>query len=140
MQKTLMNVSALEIASASSNELADQPIRAGSRSGRLLLCLVEEAPLEHPRAVLGGQLDVARREQEDLVGDPLHPAVERVGEAAGEVDQPLRELGVRRLEVEDHGDAVLEAVGHLLRVVEAAREDQVDARGAGAADGLEVAD
>ena len=30
-----------------------------------------------------------------LVRDPLHPAVERVGEAGGEVDQALREVGVR---------------------------------------------
>ena len=72
-------------------------------------------------------LDVARREEEDLVGDPLHAAVERVGEAAREVDQPLRELLVGALEVEDHRDAVLEPVGDLLRVVEAARQDEVDA-------------
>src|SRR3954447_451425 len=115
------------------------PFRAGSLCGALLLCLVEEAPLEHPRPVFGGQLDVARSEQEDLVGDALHAAVERVREAAREVDQPLRQLAVRRLEVEDDRDAVLEPVGDLLRVVEAAREDQVDAGRAGALHGLQVA-
>src|SRR2546421_237456 len=56
------------------------------------LRLVEEAPLEHPRPVLSRELDVARREEEDLVGDPLHPAVEGVREAAREVDQPLRQM------------------------------------------------
>src|SRR5262249_19763219 len=115
------------------------PCLAGSRPGRFLLCLVEEAPLEHPRAILGRQLDVARCEEEDLVGDPLHPAVERVRKAAGEVDQPLRQLCVRGLEVEDHGNADLEPVGDLLGVVEAAREDQVNAGCAGAAYSLEVA-
>src|SRR6185437_16956527 len=41
-----------------------------------LLRLVEEAALEHSRAILRRKLDVARREEEDLVGDSLHPAVE----------------------------------------------------------------
>ena len=51
--------------------------------------LVEKALFDQPRALLGGDLDVARGEHEDLVGDPLHAAVERVGKAAGEVDQAL---------------------------------------------------
>ena len=72
-------------------------------------------------------LDVGGRQQEDLVGDALHAAVQGVREAAGEVDQPLRELGVDALQVEDHGRVVLEAVGDLLRVVEAARDDEVHA-------------
>src|SRR5439155_11316448 len=87
------------------------------------LSLVEEpAPLEQLRALLGAHLDVSRREQEHLVGDALHAAVQRVREAAREVDQPLRELRVGVLEVEDHRDRLLEAVCDLLRVVEAARE------------------
>ena len=57
--------------------------------------LVEEALLDQPRALLGRDLDVARREQEDLVGDPLHAAVERVGQAGGEVDQALGEVACR---------------------------------------------
>ena len=69
---------------------------------------------------------LAGREHEGLVGDLLHSAVERVGEAGAEVDQPLREVGARRLQVEDHRDVALEAVGHLLRVVEIARGDEVD--------------
>src|SRR5918912_1730761 len=114
-------------------KLAETPIERtfGPGSAFPVLRLVEEAALEHARAILGRQLDVAGREEKDLVGDALHATVERVGETAGEVDQPLRQLGVSRLEVEDHGDAVLEAVGDLLGVVEAAREDQVDPGGAG---------
>ena len=56
------------------------------------------------RALLRRDLDVARREHEDLVGDPLHAAVERVGEAAGEVDQALGEVGVDALQVQDDRD------------------------------------
>src|SRR5204862_2671734 len=59
-------------------------------------------------------------------------ALERVGEATCEVDQTLRQLGVRALEVEDDRDGVLELVGDLLRVVEAAWHDEVHARGRGA--------
>src|SRR3954470_13283955 len=88
--------------------------------------LVEEAAaLEEPRALLGRDLDVPGREQEDLVGDALHATVERVGQAAREVDQALRELLVAALEVEDHRDPVLELVRDLLGVVEAPRQDQV---------------
>src|SRR5688572_20219680 len=57
----------------------------------LRLRLVEEALLDQPRAFFRRDLDVARREKEDLVGDALHSAVERVGQARGEVDQALRE-------------------------------------------------
>src|SRR5215475_5528592 len=117
-----MNVVTLETTSpVGTLKLAETPIRPRSPPAAPFLCLVEEAPLEHPRTVFGGQLDIARGEEEDLVGDPLHPAVERVRQPAGEVDQPLRQLCVGRLEVEDHRNAVLEAVGELLRVVEAAR-------------------
>src|SRR5437667_236428 len=42
--------------------------------------LVEEALFDELRALLRRDLDVARREHEDLVGDPLHAAVEGVGE------------------------------------------------------------
>src|SRR5690242_12810323 len=42
---------------------------AGPRSG-----LVEEALLDQTGALFGGDLDVPRREQEHLVGDPLHAA------------------------------------------------------------------
>ncbi len=71
-----------------------------------------------PGAFLGRHLDVARREQEDLVGHPLHAAVEGVGEPAAEIDQALRELGVGALQVDDHRDVDLELVGDLLGVVE----------------------
>src|SRR6185436_10891172 len=46
---------------------------------RRSLRLVEEALLDQPRALLRRYLDVARSEKEDLVGDALHAAVERVG-------------------------------------------------------------
>src|SRR6201987_1989560 len=138
--KTLMNVSTLETASASSPNVAEKPIPGRSPCTGVFLCLVEEAALEHPRPVLGRELDVGGREEEDLVGDPLHPAVERIREPAGEGDQPLGELRVGGLEVEDYGDAVLESVGELLRVVEAAREDEVDTRRGRPAHGPEVAD
>ena len=63
----------------------------------MLLSLVEEAAaLEQPGALLGGDLDVARGQQEDLVGDALHAAVQGVGQPAGEVDQALGELLVGR--------------------------------------------
>ena len=80
-----------------------------------------------PSALLGRDLDVARREQEHLVGDPLHPAVHRVGEAGGEVDQALGEVGVGALEVQDHRDRFLELVRHVLGVVEGLGDHQVHA-------------
>src|SRR6478609_8740890 len=70
--------------------------------------VVEPAALEQLRALLRADLDVSRREQEHLVGHPLHAAVERVREAAREVDQPLRQLGVGALQVEDDRDRCLE--------------------------------
>src|SRR5215831_1773844 len=123
------------ITSASKLNVAVPPIQTpfaagvGSPIPSQALSLVEEAAvLEHARALLRRDLDVAGREQEDLVGDTLHAAVERVGEAAAEVDQPLRQILVGALEVEDDGHAVLEAVGDLLRVVEAARQDEMHLR------------
>ena len=53
------------------------------------LRLIEEALLDQTCALVGGDFDVLRGQQEDLVGDPLHAAIERVGESAGEVDQAL---------------------------------------------------
>src|SRR4029077_20322569 len=63
--------------------------------------LVEEAGVEVARLILGRQFDVLGREQEDLVGDALHPPLERVGEPRGEVDQALREPGLDRLQIDD---------------------------------------
>src|SRR5438874_12062955 len=96
------------------------PMEPSSASTLPFLRLVEEAAaLEHSRALLGGDLDVPRREQEDLVGDALHTAVERVREAAREADQPLRQLGVGALAVEDDRDRLLDLVGDRVGVVEA---------------------
>src|ERR671936_562954 len=73
------------------------------------LRLVEErAALEQPRTLFRRHLDVPRRQQEDLVRNALHAAVERVREAAREIDQALREFLVGALEVQDHRDRVLE--------------------------------
>src|SRR5919106_4630701 len=86
--------------SASTASVAGAPMAPGfSTMPRCpTLRLVEEAAsLEHPRAFLGGDLDVLRRQQEDLVGDALHAAVERVGQAAREIDQPLREVDLGSL-------------------------------------------
>src|SRR5581483_1656989 len=97
-----------------------------SRPSPVLLRLVEEAAaLEQLSPLLGGDLHISRREEEYLVGDALHAAVQGVGEPAREVDQPLRQLGVGALQVEDHGHPPLEPIRDLLGVVEAAREDEV---------------
>src|SRR5215208_1656129 len=87
--------------------------------------LVEESLFDEAGLLLGRDLDVARRQQEGLVRDLLHPAAEGVGEARGEVDEPLRELGVRRLQIQDHRRVLLELVGDLLRVVEAVWSDEM---------------
>src|SRR3954465_11319061 len=110
-----------------------RPIRMraeGYGPPRTCLRLVEEALLDQTGPLLRADLHVARRKQEHLVGDPLHAAVEGVGEAGGEVDPPLREVRVGALEVEDHGHGILELVGDLLGVVEALRHHEVhlDAR------------
>src|SRR5688500_17845165 len=101
------------------------PIFTGGAYLRPGLGLVEEALLDKPRALFRRDLDVARSEKEDLVGDALHPAVEGEGQARGEVDQPLRQFGVRCLQVEDHRHRVLEAVSDLLAVVEVLRHDHL---------------
>src|SRR5919204_6778545 len=102
--KTCRNCCTLDTAS-STRPAWMTPMRPSSGRTRGFLRLVEEAAaLEHPRALLGRDLDVLRRQQEDLVGHALHASVERVREPAREVDQPLRELRVRALQVEDHRD------------------------------------
>src|SRR5919202_2405481 len=104
-----------------------RPIFTPSETSPRRLALVEEALLDELRALLGGDLDVARREHEHLVGDALHAAVERVREPAREVDEALAEIGLDALQVEDDRDRVLELVGDLLGVVEALRDDEVHA-------------
>src|SRR5215208_2675826 len=89
------------------------------------LGLVEKAALEEAGLLLGGDLDVLGCQQEDPLGDPLHAATEGVGHARGEVDQPLRELAVGRLKIDDHRLRALELVGDLLGVVEASWGDDV---------------
>src|SRR5437763_5254166 len=129
--KAQMQLFAEAIASASKVTVAVPPMGPpfDAGPGTPGLRLVEEAAaLEHAGPFLGRDLDVSRGEQEDLVRDALHAAVERVREPAGEVDQPLRQLLVAALEVEDHRHPVLEAVGDLLRVVEAARQDEMHLR------------
>ena len=102
--------------------------------------LVEEALLDQPRALLRRHLDVARGEEEDLVGDLLHAAVERVGEAGGEVDEALGEVAVDALQVHDHRDLVLELVRDVLGVVEGLGDHEMDAGALAAAVGGLAAD
>src|SRR5579862_525652 len=103
------------------NLLAERPFSYASG------LVVEATTLEQLGTLLRAHLDVSRREQKHLVGDALHAAVERVRETAREVDQALRELRVRTLEIQDHRNSLLEAVRDLLGVVEAARQHQVNA-------------
>src|SRR6266550_3921738 len=68
--------------------IASRTTRPPSAPGQVLLRLVEEpAPLEQLSALLGAHLHVSRSEQEHLVGDALHAAVQRVCEAASEVHE-----------------------------------------------------
>src|SRR6266540_2110382 len=89
--------------------------REATSEARGVSGLVEEALFDEAGPLLRADLDVARGEEEHLVGDPLHPAVERVGQAAGEVDQALGQIRLGSLEVEDDRDRVLELVRHVLR-------------------------
>src|SRR5919201_4480707 len=108
------------------------PVSSARRAVLLASGLVEEAAaLEQLRSLLGRHLDVSRRQQKHLVGDSLHPAVERVRKSAREVDQPLRQILIRALQVEDDRNRVLELVRDLLRIVEAARHDEVHTHGYG---------
>src|SRR3954452_20379285 len=60
------------------------------RSPGVLRLIEEAAALEQPRALLSGYLDISRRQQKHLVRDALHAAVERIRQAAREVDQAFR--------------------------------------------------
>src|SRR5947199_293906 len=100
------------------------------RASRAGSALVEEPLFEQPCALFRRDLDVARGEQEHLVGDPLHPAVECVGQAAREVDQALGQVVVGVLQVQDHGNRVLELVGNVLDLVEVLGRHEMDAIGA----------
>src|SRR6476619_4655465 len=131
--KSSMKRFADDAASKSTTDCGLKPMRLGSargspflRSVPFLLSLVEEAAaLKQARPLFGGDLDVARRQQEDLVGDALHAAVEGIREPAREVDQPLRQLLVGPLQVEDDRDAVLEAIRDLLGVLKGLRNDEM---------------
>src|SRR5687768_7576893 len=91
------------------------------------LGLVEEALLDERGALLGGDLDVARGEQEHLVGDPLHAPVQRVRQPRHEVDEAHGQVGVRALQVDDHRDRLFELVGDVLGVVERLGYDEMHA-------------
>src|SRR5215203_1467173 len=100
--------------------------------------LVEERPLGDALALLRAHLHVARREQEDPVGDGLDVAVERVGQARAEVHHPATQVAVDVLEVQDHRLLALEAVGKVLGVVEAGGLEDAHTRGALVGDGPQV--
>src|SRR4051794_40950088 len=116
--KTITKFWMLVIASAGKAKVAASapmsPDSAPQPEFLALLRLVEEAAaLEEARALLRRDLDVPRRQEEDLVGDALHAAVERVRQSARKIDQPFRELLVGALQVEDDRDRLLELVGDL---------------------------
>src|ERR671927_95053 len=103
--------------------------RLSARTAGFLRLIEEAAPLEQAGALLRRDLDVARGQQENLVRDALHAAVEGVREAAREVDQALRKLLLGRLQIQDHRDPVLEAIRDLLGVLERVRDDKMHADG-----------
>src|SRR3712207_8890854 len=71
--------------------LITPPTKSTARSYRRTgSALVEEAVLGDPLLVLGGDRDVRRGQQEDLVCHPLARPVDRADQAGGEVDQQLR--------------------------------------------------
>src|SRR5262249_4875250 len=59
--------------------------RGGGFDARGTLALIKEALLDEPGPLFGRNLDVVRGQQEHLVGDPLHAAVERVRQPTREV-------------------------------------------------------
>src|SRR3990167_5520912 len=106
--KTSTNRRTLVAVSNSSPTARASPMVATSAWAGEFLRLVEEAAsLEHLRPLVSRELDVRGCEQKDLVGHALHAAVQGVREAACEVDQPLRQLLVSALEVEDDGNRAL---------------------------------
>src|SRR5215213_3319250 len=92
------------------------------------LKLVEERPFGEPLALFGRDLDVARGQKEDPVGDALYLAVQSVGQPGAEIHHPAPKLLVGLLEVQDHGLLALEAVGQSLGVVEARRDHDAHPR------------
>ena len=75
---------------------------------------------------LGGDVDVLRREQEHLVGDPLDAAPAPEDQPCGEVDEPLG-FGVVHLgEVHDHRHALTELLTDPAGVVVRARVQRGD--------------
>ena len=91
-----------------------------------LVARVEEALVDETLAILCRYFDIGGRQEEDLLGDALNRTVERVRHARAEIDQTTRQIGLGRLQVDDHGYTVLEAVGDLLGIVVRARCDHVD--------------
>src|SRR4029450_2112274 len=78
-----------------------------------------------PLLVLLRNLDARRGQEEHLVVDFPHRAAHRVRQSAREVDQATLEIAVEAAQVEDDGLVGLQVVAELLRVVEAARLDDV---------------
>ena len=64
--------------------------------------LVEEALFDKAGALFSRDLDVARGEQEDLVGYPLHSTFERVGDGEGPIEDANRLLAQRAIGENEH--------------------------------------
>ena len=99
----------------------DEPIDGQQRAENLVHVRARaiQASCLQPLLLLLGDLDVRGRQQEHLVGGLRHRAVQRVREAAREVDQPALQVTVDALQVQDDGLAGLQPVADLLGVVEA---------------------
>src|SRR4051794_23503764 len=96
---------------------------------RQLSALVEEAALDDACLVLGSDVDVGRREQEDLVGHPLDAPTQTEDQPSREVDQPLGVAVAHLGEVHDDRRAVAEVLADLPRLVVVARVQRGDAVG-----------
>src|SRR5262245_34915199 len=91
--------------------------------------LVVEVAAGDAFAVLRGDVHVGGRQQVHTVGHHLDLPVQSVDQTGGEVDEPAGDRVVRALQVHDDGDPVLETVGDVARLVEAARLRLVDRPG-----------
>ena len=80
----------------------------------------DEAVVGQALALLVGDLDVRRGEEEHLVGHPLHAAGEGVRGTGAEVDHAALQVAVGGLHVDDHRLVAHEPVGDLHGVGEAA--------------------
>src|SRR6266511_113108 len=108
--------------------------------------LVEEAPFDQPFPLLGGHLQVGRREQVDPLRHHLDLPVQAEDQARGEVHQPTGRRVFGPLQVHDHRYTLAVSLPDLASLVEPPRLRAVDgshrsrARRHGPDDGLGAVD